>query len=74
MILTMVILYYGINTNYEHVKLHAVVALIMVKMSIQSVLQTVVFSKRKLLYIKIQTMFDQALFLNTNSLFMIVNN
>ena len=73
MILTMVILYYGINTKYEHVKLHAVVALIMVKMSIQSVLQTVVFSKRKFLYIKIQTMFDQALFLNTNSLFMIVN-
>ena len=66
---------YGMNIKYYHIILHAVVAvvLIMVKMRIQSAFQTVVFGKRKLLYNKIQTMFDQALFLNMRTLFKIVN-
>ena len=45
------------------------VALVLVNMPIKSAFQTVVFSKRKLLFNEIQIMFDQALFLNTNALF-----
>ena len=39
----------------------------MVKKLIQSALKTVVFSKSKLLYNKIQTMFDHAIIINTNN-------
>ena len=56
------------STSYC-LRLEAVV-LITIQMPIQSAFQTFVSSnKRKLLYNIIQTMFDQALFLNTNAFF-----
>ena len=57
------------NMQCNRTLLRGVVALITVVMRVQSVFKTVVFSKRKLLYNKIQTMFDQALLPNTNALF-----
>ena len=61
------------NIHYEHIILNPVVAFVMVYiMPIHVVFKTVVFSKRKFLYNKLQIMFGQALFANTNALFKIV--
>ena len=60
---------YGMNIQYKDAILHAVVALIAVVMRVQSVFTVSEYSKRKLLYNKMQTMFDQALFANTNAHF-----
>ena len=56
----------SMNVQYKDAIFHPVIALIMVKMPIQSTLQTVVFNKRKLLYTKIQTILDQAVIFNTD--------
>ena len=64
---------YEMNIHYEHIILNPVVAFVMVYiMPIHVVFKTVVFSKRKFLYNKLQIMFGQALFANTNALFKIV--
>ena len=57
------------NIQYKDAILHAVVALIAVVMRVRSVFTVSEYSKRKLLYNKMQTMFDQALFANTNAHF-----
>mgnify|MGYP006115847451 CR=1 FL=1 len=59
----------SMNVQYKDAIFHPVIALIMVKMPIQSTLQTVVFNKRKLLYTKIQTILDQAMIFNTDFFF-----
>ena len=57
----------SMNVQYKDAIFHPVIALIMVKMPIQSTLQTVVFNKRKFLFNEIQIMFDQSLFSNIQS-------
>ena len=59
--------------HYEHIKLHSAVALIMVVMCVQSVFPLSEYSKRNMMCNKIQTMFDQALFPNTDTFFETVN-
>ena len=53
------------DIQYEKMIGHAVVALIMIIMHIQSVFQTVGVSKKKIPNSKISTMFDQTINFNT---------
>ena len=55
----------------HHIESDGIAFVMVYIMPIHLVFKTVVFSKRKFLYNKLQIMFGQALFANTNALFKI---
>ena len=64
------ILQYDMNIQYKRILLQGIVALVIVNMPIQSALQLSDHRASNMMHCKLQIMFDQALFSNTNALFL----